>query len=119
MLLYRFAERTENHPVLLQFFFVSGGNGNGIENRVNSNAWKLLLLRQWNSELLERPEQLRINFVQTCFRHFLYGRAVVNDVLVVDLGKSDIWPAARFFHLQPIAIGLQTKLEHPLGLVLF
>src|SRR5437667_308473 len=79
----------------------------------NSNTRKLLLLRQRNSKLLKRPQQLRIDFFETSLRRLLFRRAVIDHVLVVDFGKGDVGPPARFFHLQPIPIGLQTKIEQP------
>jgi hypothetical protein len=39
--------------MLLEFLFVSGGDGNGVEYGVNCHSGKLLLLSQRNAELLK------------------------------------------------------------------
>src|SRR5205085_2432373 len=63
-------------------------------------------------------QQLWIDFVEARLGSFLLWRAVIDHVLVIDFGKRDVGPTPRLFHRQPIAIGLEAKLEHPFRLVL-
>jgi hypothetical protein len=78
----------------------------------------LLLFLQRDAELFERSQQLGIDLVETRLGRLLFRRAVVNDVLVIDLGILDVGPVLRLGHRQPVPKGFETKLQHPLGLVL-
>src|SRR5262249_43551647 len=113
-----FTERTKDHTVLTQLFFVGCRNRDGIEDGIDCYTRELLLFAQWNTQLLKRLEQLRINFIQTFLELLLLRGAVINNVLVVDWRKGNVRPVARLSHLEPIAISLEPELQHPFRLVL-
>src|SRR5437868_1088386 len=118
VLLHSFGERTEDDASLLQLLFISSRNRDGIEDSVNGNIRKLLLLLKRNAKLLECAKKLWINFVHARLLSLLLWRAVVDDLLIVDFRVLDVRPVARLRHGQPVAIGFQAERKHPLRLVL-
>ncbi len=117
VLLHRFAERAEDDSELGQLALHRRADGNGIEDRVDGDARKPLLLVERYAELGVRAEQLGIDLVEAPQLRGLLGRRVIADALVVYLRIGDVRPV-RLLHREPPAIGFQTPLEQPLRLVL-
>ena len=123
MVLQRLGDRAEDDAVALQLLLEGGGDRDRIEHGVDRDlrralhAGEHLLLLQRNAELLVGAQQFRIDLVEALRPFRVLGRGVVVDVLEVDRRIVDHGPG-RLGHGQPVAVGLEPPVEHPVRLVL-
>src|SRR2546430_1450234 len=82
-----------------------------------TTLFRSLLLFDRDAELCERLHELRIHLRQAVELRLSLGRRVVADRLLVDRPIPHVRPV-RLGHLQPVAVGPQPPLEHPLRLAL-
>ena len=75
MLARRFAQRAKNDALLGELFFVGRGDGNRIEDRVDSNACKTRTFIERDAQLLVSFQKFRIHFIQRlrCVRWIFGG----------------------------------------------
>jgi hypothetical protein len=110
--------RAEDDAHLLELVLEGRRHGNAVEDGVHRHARESLLLLQGDAELLEGAQELGVDLVEALRSVLLAtGGRVVADVLEVDGRVVDLRPA-RLLHLEPVPVGLQTPLEHPLRLLL-
>ena len=138
MLVHRFRDRHEQHAGLGQLGLEGGGDGNGIEHRIDRDpaiavaalapltflarlvcglldAEQRLALAQRNAELLVGAQNFRIDLVERLRRRL--RRGIVIDVLIVDRAVFDLGPF-RLMHGEPAAIRIEPPVQHPFRLVL-
>ena len=70
---------------------------------------------KWNSKLVECLFKLRVDFFRTVFR--LLGSRIINDILKINFRNIKMCPL-RHLHLLPASERIETKLKHPLRLLL-
>jgi hypothetical protein len=102
-------------------FLESGRDGDAVKHRVHRYAGEQLLLSQRDAQFFVGTPNFRIEFVQTVQSGLLFGRRVVNDVLVINLGILDVcpgWLALRPLERHPMTIRLEPPLQHKLRLLL-
>merc|ERR1711871_987378 len=92
-------------------------DGDRVEDGVHRHVSQPLLLGDGDAQLLEGPEQFRVYLVEALLLGLLLRLGVVHDVLVVD-GRVHVVAPLRLLHGQPLAVGLQAEVQHPLGLLL-
>ena len=138
------AKRAEDDTQTCQMFLERGRDGNAIENRIDcdlrhrvffrvldafnsrgrdagffiDDVRQTLLLLNRDAQLVERFQQLRIDFIQTIQARLFFGRRVINDVLVVDERIFRVEPV-RFGQRLPVTKRFQAPVEQPLRLVFF
>ena len=138
VLAQRFRDRAENHARLGKLRLEGGDNRDRVEHGIHRHpaggiftalliqlaflallpdAREDFLLLQRNAELGIGLEQLGVHLVEALRSRRALGGCVVINVLEVDLRIAHLGPG-RLLHLQPAAIGLETALQHPGGLVL-
>ncbi len=117
VLLDGLGDRQEDHPVLLELFLERRRHRHAVEHRVDGDTGQPLLFLKRDTQLLEGLEQLRVHFVEALRTLGLLGSRVVVDRLVVDGRIRHIGPR-RLGHLEPVPIGLEPPLEHPVRLAL-
>ncbi len=99
------------HELLL----VAGVNADGIEYGVHGNVCQTLLLVQRNAQLFEGGQKFRIHVFNLFVGFLVLGGGIVDDVLQVHRGKVQLAPVG-LLHGQELFVGLQTKIQHELGL---
>ena len=112
-----FRNRAENNTHLGKLLLVGRRNRHAVENHVDRDAGKRGPLVHRHTEFLESAQQLRIDLVHAAQLLFRLWCRVVTDRLKIDLRILDIGPC-RLFHLEPLVIRLEAKLEQPFGLAL-
>jgi hypothetical protein len=117
MVLDGLGERHEDDSEAAKLFPERRRDRNAVEDRIHRNAGKELLLLEGNAQLVERPLDLGIDFIEAVQGFLLLRRRVVDDVLVVDRVVLDVLPG-RLLHREPEAVRLEAPLEQPLRLVL-
>src|SRR2546425_6165156 len=113
----RFRDRTENDPLPRERLPERGRHRDAVEHGVHRNAGEPLLLFDRDAELCERLHELRIHLLQAVELRLSLGRRVVADRLIVDRPIPHVRPV-RLGHLQPVVVGPQPPVEHPLRLAL-
>src|SRR5580765_8772083 len=115
MLLYRVRERTEDDAEVCQLLLERRRDRDAVEDGVDGDTREQLLFLERNTELLERPADLRIDLVEALQGLPPLRRGVVDDVLVVDRPVLHVAPG-RLFHRLPHPERLEPPLEQPRGL---
>ena len=121
MLLHRFGEGAEDNSQISQLLLERGRHGDAVEHRIDRHTRQLLLLLERNAQLLVGAQDLRIEFLQALEAGLLFGRGVVDDVLVVDrpvLDVGPLWLGLRLLKRRPVVIRLQPPLQHELRFIL-
>ncbi len=112
-------DRHKDHTGFFQLLAEGRGHRYRVEYRIHSDTGQCHLLMQRDAQLVVGLQQLRIDLIQALWLvgHALW-RGVVRYRLIVDIRVFDVRPVRRF-HLQPLAVGLQTPLGQPFRLALF
>src|SRR5215510_4631950 len=121
MLLHRLRERTEDYTKFCQLFLEGCCDRDAVEYRIHRNSRQHLLFCKWNTELLVGTEDFRIELIQALQPRLLLRGGIVDDILVIDRSVFDVgplWFRLRFFERLPVAIRLQSPIQHELGLAL-
>ena len=100
-----------------QLFLVGGGDGNTVKHRVHSNIAEALLLAQGNAEFVKGFQELGVHLIEAGLLLLLLRRCVINDVLIINLGITELSPV-RLFQRQPVAKCLEPKLQQKVRLLL-
>ena len=115
MVLNRVRERTEDDTDLRQLGAERRGHRDRVEDRIDGDARKALLLVERDAQLGKCGAHLRIDLVERVQFLLLLRRRVVNDGLVIDWTVLHVGPR-RLFHRRPVTKGLEAKIKHPLRL---
>jgi len=121
MVLHRVGEGAEDHALLGELLLERRGDRDAVEDRVDRHTRQPLLLVEGDPELLEGTPHLGIDFVQARERLLRLRRSVVDDVLVVDRGMTDVRPGRLtrlLLELLPMTKRPQAPVEHELRFVL-
>ena len=109
---------TENHAGLGQVLAKRGCHRHAVEHGIHGHARQRLLLFQRNAQLVVGIQQLRIDFVETLrSRALAPRRGIIGDRLEIDRRMTDIRPL-RLGQGQPVAVGLEPRLQQPFRLLL-
>jgi hypothetical protein len=100
--------------VLGELFLHRGTDRNAVENRVDGDTGKELLLGQRDAELFVGPQQLRIDVIEALERLDALRRRIVDEGVIVDGGIFDV-PPVRLFHREPAMVALEPPIQHELG----
>src|SRR5713101_3734717 len=92
MLLHSFREGAEDNSQISQLLLERSSHGDAVEHRIHRHTREVLLLLERNAQFLVGAQDLWIQFLQARQTWFLFGRRVVNDLLVVDWPVLDIGP---------------------------
>ena len=118
MLFHGLGEGPEDDADFVQLRLEGGGDGHAIEHGIDRDTGEHGLFLQGNAKLGVGLEQFGVDVVQALRPIALgFGRRIINDVLVVDFGVVDVGPLG-LFQGEPVAIGFQTPVEQPFGLLL-
>ena len=112
--MHGFGEAAEDHARLGQLLLEGGAHRHGVEHRIDRNTCQARSFVQWHAKLFVGFQQLRVHLVERGV--LLFWRGEVADVLIVDGRDPQLGPIRRG-HGQPVAIGFQTPLGQPFGLV--
>ena len=117
--MHGFRYGTENHPHVRQLLAEGGGHGDAVEYRVHRHAGQGFLLLQGNTQFLISGQQFRVHLIKALgtVTSLFWGGKVGNS-LEIDGIIAQMGPIG-FFHLQPVTIGLEAVVQHPLRFVLF
>ncbi len=116
MVLDRLRHRAEDDALLGQLLVHRGAHRDRVEHHVHRYTGELGALVQRNAELVVGVDQLLRHLVQR-FVFGALGRGVVAERLQVDRRDVELGPVGHR-HRQPVAVGVQAPLRHPLGLFL-
>ena len=118
MVPYGFAHRAEDDALLLQRFLIGGGHRHAVHYRVHRDTGQALPFLKGDSQLFEGRQYFRINFIHALGPVSLWGRVVI-DVLIVDGRIFHVGPSWRLLlQLQPMAERLEPPFQKPLRLFL-
>src|SRR2546428_2070227 len=116
VLLDRLGERAEDDPELRKSVLERRRDRDAVEDGVDRHAGEPLLLLERDPELRVQRADLRVDVLEALDRFLRFRRGVVDDVLIVDGRIPDVRPL-RLLHREPVAVGAESPVEHPLGLV--
>ena len=116
IVLHSLADGAEDNAQLSQALTVSRLHAHAVHHGIHCHTTQAQLLLQGDAQLVKGLLQLGVNLLFVA-GSLLAGSGIVADVLVVDVGHMHMAPCGRF-ERQPVAIGLQAKLQQPLGLTL-
>ena len=122
MLLHRFGERAEDNAQLPQLLLERSRHRDAVKDRIHRDAREQLALLERDAQFFIGPQELRVQFIQALQPRLLFGRGIVNDVLIVDGRVVDIGPlrfGLRLLERHPVPECPQPPLKHELGLRLF
>ena len=118
MFAYCLGHRAKYHPGFGQLVFKGCRHGNRVEHRVHCHPGQAFLLINGDAQLVISFQQFRIDFIEVFRSFLLFRRGIITDGMIVDSCIINIGPA-RLNHSQPVAISLQTPLQHPIRFALF
>ena len=110
----RFGDGAEDDARFMELLLEGGRHRDRVEHRIHGDTRQRGALVQRNTQLFIGLQQLGVDLIQalrTVFR--LFRRTEIGDCLIVDGGIFQMRPGRRR-HLEPLMIGFETPLEHPL-----
>ena len=113
----RLRDRTEDDSLLGERLLESGLDRHGVHDGIDGHARQLHLLLQGDAQLVERAFEFGVDLVHGAQFGTHPGRSVIDDVLEIDLRNAEVRPRRRL-HLEPVAVGPQARLGHPLRFAL-
>ena len=113
----RLRDRTEDDSLLGERLLESGLDRHGVHDGIDGHARQLHLLLQRDAQLVERAFEFGVDLVHGAQFGTHPGRSVIDDVLEIDLRNTEVRPRRRL-HLEPVAVGPQARLGHPLRFAL-
>jgi hypothetical protein len=115
---YRLRDGAEDDSGLAQVLAERGRHRHAVEHGIHRNARQCLLFFQRDAQLVVGVQQLRIDLVETLRTRALFpGCGIIGYGLKIDGRMGDIRPL-RLDQGQPVAVGLEPRLQHPFRLLL-
>lgn len=93
---------------------MGGGDGDRVEDGVDSDVGEAALLVEGDAEAFEVFEELGVGVVEAVELWLLLGGGVVGDGLEVD-GRVEIVGPGGWGHGEEPAVGVEAEAEHPIG----
>ena len=118
VLLHRLTNGAEQDTLLLQHLLRGSLHRHRVHNSIVCHASQLFLFAQRDTQFVERSQQLGVHLVKALLQLALLWCGVIDDILIVHLVVLQVRPIG-FLHRLPFTESLQTKLQQPVGLVLF
>ena len=117
MLLDRLGDRAEDDALLLEGLAEGGLHRHRVHHSVHSHTRQGHLLLERNTQLVEGALELGIDLVHRAQLLLGLRGGVVDHLLKINLGDVEVRPRG-VLERQPIAVGLQTLLGHPVRFTL-